>query len=280
MSSAAFRSSALVFVSLALTVGGLFGPQRPATAQAPDTAQAPAAASALRRVIDVHVKPESIKMWGDLHRDELVPALKKANVPWADVWASTAGDPYLRTIVTPVDSLNDMELAPVLARALGLDAAQSFLERNRQYVDGVNTYIMRTRPELGFGQVSPRRSVGLLSTITVYAGRTDEFEALLQESVRNTAKEINASGFVVLQVEYGGDPNQYRTVLTYDERSAVGAEQRDQGLLGHPDPVAWLQRHVPKNVDGLNPQSGSPVARIERTIITYQPELSFRPAAE
>lgn len=280
MSSTTFRSGALVFASLALAVGGMFGPHQPAAAQAPGTAQAPAASSTLRRVIDVHVKPESVRMWGDLHRDQLLPALKDAKVPWVDVWASAAGDPYLRTIVTPIDTLNDMELAPVLARALGLEAAQQLLERNRQHVDRVETFIMRTRPDLGFGGVSRQRSVGLLSTITVHAGRTDEFEAMLKDSVQNTAKEINASGFVVLQVVFGGDPNQYRTVLTYDERNAFGAEQRDQGLLGHPDPVAWLQRHVPKNVDGLGPQSGSPVARIERTIITYQPELSFRPALE
>ena len=271
MARTTFRPGVVAFLLLAFVIAGFSTQQTVSTAQAPP-------ASDLRRVIDVQVKPESVAAWGALQRDEMLPAFRKAGAAWVDVWASAAGDPYLRTIVTPVDSLADIEFAPALERALGLDRARSLLDRNRQMVNGVNTFIMRGRPELGFGTFS-RRSVGLLSTITVYAGRSAEFETLLKQSVLNTLKEINASSFVVLQVLYGGDPNQYRTVLAYDSsKEARGAEQRDLGLLGHPDPIAWLQQNAPKNVDGLGPQPGSPVSHIERTIIRYQPELSFRPA--
>ena len=272
MAPTTFRPSVVAFLLLALVIAGSLTPVTVSTAQAPP-------AAALRRVIDVQVKPESVPAWGALHRDEMLPAFKKAGADWVDVWASAAGDPYLRTIVTPVDDLADIEFAPALERALGLERARSLLDRNRQLVNGVTTYIMRSRPELGFGSAPSRRSVGLLSTITVYAGRTNEFEALLKQSVVNTLKEINASSFVVLQVLYGGDPNEYRTVLTYDSsKEAQGAEQRDLGLLGHPDPIAWLTQNAPRNIDGLGPQPGSPVAHIERTIIRYQPDLSFRPA--
>jgi hypothetical protein len=271
MAPTTFRSGVVALLSLAFTFAGVSAPPTVATAQSTPSSE-------FRRVIDVQVKPESVSAWGMLHRDEMLPAFRKAGASWVDVWASATGDPYLRTIVTPVDSLASIELAPALEQALGLDVAHRLLERNRQLVNGVNTFIMRARPELGFGSPPARRTVGLLSTVTVYAGRTTEFETLLKSSVLNTLKEINASGFVVLQVVYGGDPNQYRTVLTYDNpKDSGGAEQRDLGLLGHPDPVAWLQQHIPNNVDGLGPHSGSPVASIERTIIRYQPELSFRP---
>jgi hypothetical protein len=176
----------------------------------------------------------------------------------------------MRTLVTPVFQLAELDDRNLLEKALGQAGAQELLERNRQMLDSVHTYIMRPRPDLGFGTPPARRSIGLISKITVAPGRAEEFEELLKLSVAESLKEANVASFVVLQVVYGGDPNQYRTVLSF--------ETHEQIATGHGDPIAWLQSprgHV--GTDKIARQPGSPIIALERTIITYMPDLSYRP---
>jgi hypothetical protein len=196
---------------------------------------------------------------------------EEAGLPWMDVWASaTSGNPYMRTLVTPVATLAELDDRTLLQKALGDSRAEDLLERNRQMVESVHTYIMRPRPDLGFGTAPARRSIGLISKITVAPGRAEEFEQLLKQGVAESLKEANVSSFVVLQVVYGGDPNQYRTVLSFDTHEQVAS--------GHGDPIPWLETHGQRvGTDGLARQPGSPILSLERTIITYMPNLSFRP---
>ena len=226
----------------------------------------------LRRVIDVQLKPDAVVAWSKLHREEYLPAQKKAGLPWLDVWASvTAGNPYMRTLVTPLAELAELDDRTMLQKALGDAGAQNLTERNRQMLDGVQTYIMRPRPDLGFGMPPARRSIGLISKITVAPGRAEEFESLLKQGIAESLKEANVSSFVVLQVVYGGDPNQYRTVLSFDTHEQI--------VPGHGDPIDWLQGpHGQVGTDKLARQPGSPIVSLERTIITYMPDLSYRPA--
>jgi|CXWL01.1.fsa_nt_gi hypothetical protein len=234
--------------------------------------------SGLLRVVDVEINPGSLSAWTMLHREEILPAQKKGGVPWLDVWASTAaGNPYMRTLVSPISSLADLDRPGGLQRALGVEAAESLLERNRELVNGVHSYIMRARPDLGFGIAPTKRGIGVITTVSVHAGRTAEFEKALKESVVESLKASNVTTYLVLQVMYGGDPNQYRTVLFFPNYEEAASAQR--GSSGHPDPLAWLEgSHGPQGVERLAGERGSPIARVERTIIRYLPELSYRPA--
>jgi hypothetical protein len=230
----------------------------------------------LIRVVDVEISPGSLSAWTTLHGEEILPAQIKGGVPWLDVWASAAsGNPYLRTLVSPISSLAELDRPSGLQRALGLEAAESLLERNRELLTGVRSYIMRGRPDLGFGVAPTQRGIGVISTVTVHAGRVLEFEKALKESVAESLKASNVTSYLVLQVVYGGDPNQYRTLLGFPNYEEVA----QRGPSGHPDPIDWLQgSHGPQGIERLAKEQGSPIAHVERTIIRYVPELSHRPA--
>jgi hypothetical protein len=229
----------------------------------------------LRRVIDVHIKPDKVAEWTRLHREELLPALRRGGMPWLDVWtSSTAGDPYMRTLVSPIASIGELDFSAALQRGLGAEKAQDLLMRNRELVGSVQSFIMRTRPDLGFGTPPTQRSIGVISTVTVASGRTAEFETLLTTSVADSLKQANVGNYVVLQVVFGGDPNQYRTVLTFPAMQMHAA-------AGHPDPLVYLVREQNRiELGSLARQPGSPIAHMERTIIHYVPELSYRPGVE
>jgi hypothetical protein len=235
-------------------------------------AQSPPEAD-LRRVIDVQVKPDKVAEWTRLHREEMLPALRKGGVAWLDVWtSSTAGNPYMRTLVSPVASISENDFAAALRRGLGVEKAEDLLTRNRELLASVQSYIMRTRADLGFGTPPTQRSIGILSTVSVGVGRTEEFETLLKTTVADSLKQANVGNYVVLQVVFGGDPNQYRTVLTFPAMQMHAA-------AGHPDPLVYLVREQNRiELGNLARQPGSPIAHLERTIIHYVPELSYRPA--
>src|SRR5687768_3036791 len=225
----------------------------------------------LRRVIDVQLKPERMAEWTRLHRDEMLPALKKGGLPWLDVWTTAAaGNPYMRTLVSPVTAATEIDFAATVQRALGVEKGADLMARNRELVAGVQSYIMRVRPDLGFGEPPSARSIGVLSTVTVANGRAPEFETLLKTSVADSLKERNVGSYLVLQVVFGGDANGYRTVLSFRNVEAPAS--------GHPNPLVYLAREQHQIELGVVArQPNSPVTHLERTIITYLPDLSYRP---
>ena len=253
--------------ALALTVTAVMSPRDQAIAQTAPVYE-------LRRVIDVQIKPDSVAAWTKLYREEILPAQKKGGVPWLDAWASTtAGNIYMRTIVSPLAGLAELDDIGALQRALGPEAAEDLLARNRLLIDGIQTYILRVRPDLGFGTPPTAQGIGVISAVSVMPGRTAEFETALKESVLESLKEANVTSFAVLQNVFGGDPNQYRTVLAFQTHEAASSAHAV-------DPIAWLEgAHGPYGVERLAKEKGSPIAKIERTIIRYVPDLSYRPAA-
>jgi hypothetical protein len=236
---------------------------RPIVAQSPEFE--------LRRVIDVQLKPDRMAEWTRLHRDEMLPALKKGGLPWLDVWTSAAaGNPYMRTLVSPVTAASELDFAGVVQRALGVEKGADLMARNRDLVTGVQAYIMRVRPDLGFGTAPSARSIGVLSTITAGNGRAAEVETLMKTTVADSLKEANVGSYVVLQLVFGGDPNQYRTVLSFRNVEAPAS--------GHPNPLVYLAKEQHQiELGSVARQVDSPVAHLERTIITYLPDLSYRP---
>jgi hypothetical protein len=260
-----FRRSALsASAGLALLAIGATAPTAfPAAQTSPD--------SDLRRVIDVQLKPDRMADWTRLHRDEMLPALKKGGLPWLDVWTSAAaGNPYARTLVSPVTEATEIDFGGIVQRALGTERGADLMNRNRDMVAGVQSYIMRVRPDLGFGSPPSARSIGVLSTVSVTNGRTTEFETLLKTTVADSLKEANVGSYLVLQLVFGGDPNQYRTVLSFRNVEAPAS--------GHPNPLVYLAREQHQiELGAVARQADSPVAHLDRSIITYLPELSYRP---
>jgi hypothetical protein len=217
----------------------------------------------------MQLKPESVLQWNALQRQEVIPAQKKGGLLWRETWNAGAvgGDTYERILLTPVTDLSQFDDPGSLDKALGTQGAQALLEKNRRLITGNRAYIARIRRDLGFGSRPPSPHIGVISTITVVAGRREDFEQGLKGPVVTAMKDANAAQFFVWQIVYGGDTNQYLTVLMF--------ENFEQLALGHPDPLAWAMRgdEITRILGGPN----SPIAKIERTIVQYMPELSYRP---
>lgn len=222
----------------------------------------------LLRVTLVQLKPETAPQWAELQRTELIPAQKKGGLPWRDTWASaTSGDVYQRAILTPISSLAQYDGQAPIVKALGQQGAQAFGEKSRRLVASSRGEIIRTRPDLGFGRRPAKPNIGLLTTIIVANGRGADFESFLRTEVIPGLKKANVGYYAVSQMVYGGDANQYMTLLTFDNFAELAK--------GHP-----LERALGESgMARLGQKSAAFVVKLERTLIRYLADLSYGPAS-
>jgi hypothetical protein len=219
----------------------------------------------LLRVIEISVRPGALAEWAKLQHDELIPAQRAGGLPWVDVWRTAgAGDPYFRSIVVPLASLQDLDGLSPFEKALGPKKAAALLERHRNLITAVRTRIVRPRPDLGFGTRATVPNVGVLSTVTVVEARAQEFEQRLQSSVVREVRDANVANLSVGQILYGGEGRQYFVLMYYENFKALAG--------GHGDPLDSVQRS--DGVSRLANEPNSPIIRIDRTILQYDSRLS------
>jgi hypothetical protein len=221
----------------------------------------------LIRIYEMVLKPDAVAEWSRMQREEAIPALVAGGYPWVDVWrAGGAGNAFYRSILVPLNDLSELDETVVFTRALGAEAAQNLLARHRELVTSIETRIVRARPDLGFGTPPAVPGVGVLTTLTVANGRIQEFEQRLRTSVARELQFNNVASLRVGQVLYGGEANQYFTLLNFhDTGEAIPA-------TGHPSALEWALGSV--GVARVADEPNSPIASIKRVILQYEDELS------
>lgn len=266
MKSASRRPSPLSSLLLLLFAAFAFAWFAPTTLV---DAQGTPEPSQLLRVNEVTLKPETTEQWTALQRDELIPAQKKAGLPWRDTWASAqTGDTYMRAIVLPIPSLAQYDTPSPLLKAIGQGALQAFAEKNSRLVSGANVTVLRTRPDIGFGTRPEKMAIAVLTTVTVAPAHAAEFEAALKSEVVPALKKGKVAYYAVSQVVYGGDTNQYVTLLPVENFGALAKGHPLELVLGA-DGMARLTQKI-----------GATITKLERNIIRHIPELSYGPPAQ
>lgn len=241
--------------------------QEDAATEAPAPATSEVQEGQLMRLYEMVLRPDAAAEWVRMQREEAIPALLEGGYPWVDVWrAGGAGNAFYRSILVPLNDLSEVDETAVFTRALGASGAQELLARHRELVTSIETKIVRARPDLGFGTPPENPGVGVLTTVTVANGRTHEFEQRLQTSVARQLQTNNVASFRVGQVLYGGEANQYFTLLDFRESG------QSRAASGHPSALEWALG--PVGVAQIADEPDSPVITIDRVILQYDGELS------
>jgi hypothetical protein len=233
----------------------------------PQAQSASAQQRQLLLITEVHLKPETAPEWTELQKAEQVPAQKKGGVAWRDTWTDgPGGNPFVRGTVVPISSLAQFDNPAPIVKALGQEGAAAFAAKNRRLVASSRSRIFATRPDLGFGTRTGVPKLAILSTVTVINGRAADFDAFLKSDVVPALKKAGVTYYAVAQVVYGGDTNEYATLVLANDYAELAK--------GHP-----LERALgPDGAAKLVQRSGAFVSKLERRIIRYVPDLSFGPA--
>lgn len=239
------------------------------TARSSQTQAAVAGAATSRAwysVTIVTVKPEMVTAWIDFQKTETIPMQKRGGVRSRDTWQSGApfGEGFTYGIVTTIDKFADYDQPPLAQRVLGPDVGRAFAERNRKLVAGSRTFAVQDRSELSVMPAANAKIIGaILTDVTVVNGHAEQYEAYLKNDLLPVLKKGNVVGYAVSRTIFGGDANEYHTVQYFDSYAEI-----DKGPL--------TRRVLGDAVDALNAKLTPHVARLNRTLIRYVPDLSFR----
>ena len=247
-----------VVASVASVVALVAGAQ---LAQAPDTGY-----GYWVRVNIVQVKPERLSDFTKLHRDEINPALRKAGVPWRSAWRTGEfGETYERHFITPMASFGELDAGGPLGRVLEPRELDRVLEKLRRATVRRQSYAVLYRADLS---VESDNVSGLpiarVTNLQVAPGRGAEFEALFRENLQT----FRAAGVVfgVYQRQFGPGPVVWQIV----ENLRSYAELERGGIL----------RAFGDESQRMASQLSGVLIGIERTVLEYDPTLSFTAVAE
>ena len=253
----------------ALSVGGVLWLGYVVNAQttAPKPAQATSAGPEEARFLNINilrVKPELLTEWRDFQMKEVIPTLRKGGLPELAAWQTTIGEAFQYAFVSPLENLAARDGSSPLEKALGEEGARAFSAKSRRFVTSVQTYVVRTRPDLSY---APPRSgppkLAVLSAVSITPGRMRDYENHVKTEVLPIHNKAQALGYLVSQTVFGGDGNQMFTLNLVDTFADLDKGPAAVRVLGA------------EGAAKLAAKTAGIVAHVERSVIRYDPALSF-----
>ena len=245
-----------VACSAALLVGAFLMPGVASVTLAQD-------ASSWLRVDILQVLPRELDEFIELQLEEVNPALQRAGVPWRSAWRTAEfGNTYERTFVTPIENLAELDTGGALARVLDPDRRARLTDRLRRTLSSSQSYAVRYRPDLS----AESDDIGGLSlawttTIQVVPGRAADWEAFLRENL----PQFRGAADVVFGV--------YERV--FGPGAAVWQIVENHASFAELDRPTILQRTFGERADQEAARLADVILSIERSVLRYDPELSF-----
>lgn len=220
---------------------------------------------AMISVTVTRLKPEMLQDFQDLVKTELNPAFQKAGIPWRSTWSTAGfGETFEYVSVTPIPKFAQYDQPNPMVRALGQEGAIRFGYKMRKCIESSHTYAVNFRPELSImGDMNKEPKYAVVTNVHVLAGKGPDFENWLKTEILPVYKKMNVPGYWVHQTVFGGDANEY-TILSLVDNFA----DLDKG--------PWLAQAVGPEAAQKVLQHGSMfVAKVERSVAKYHPELSY-----
>ncbi len=249
--------AAVVFASGALGSSA----QTPASA-----AKDPMMTPQLLLVQVVSVKPEATPQYIALQKSDVIPALQKAGVKDREVWqAAVFGITSEVATVTAIADMSEFDGPNPMTKALGAEGYQAFLGKVRPLVTSTRNFLIQTRPELSFGNVTNTK-LAIRTNVQVAPNKQLEFEAFLKNEFIPVLKKAQVKRYTVARVLYGGSTMEYVTVLAIDNFADVAKGHPIVRVLGE------------DGANKLNARAGAFVTSAERYVMRLNEELSFKVA--
>lgn len=218
------------------------------------------------RVDVMQVLPRELDEFIELQLEEINPALRRAGVPWRSAWRTAEfGNTYERLFVTPMDEMADLDYGGPLGRVMEPDRLARLRDRVRRTLAGRQSYAVRYRPELSVesDDVSGL-SLARVTSVEIAPGRVADWEAFMRDNLRQFQGADAVFG--VYEWVFGPGPAVWQIV----ENHSSFAELEQPTILA---------RTYGERADEVYAELAGVLLSIERTVLRYDPELSFSAVA-
>ena len=250
---------AAVLIVAAVALGGIAVVNR-AGAQAP---QPPAVRI---QVTVIQLKPDMMTTWEDLQKNEMIPAQKKAGLPWRHTLANGAsGQGFTRLTILPFARYADLDMPGFLVRAVSPEANANYNAKVRTTIASQHAYIYTLEPEASIiGSLTTMPPLQVVQTVHPVMGKANEFVASLKEDYLPNYRKAGVTDYWVWTLNQGapGSGVMVRPIANY-------AELDKPGLLAR---AGLTQEQQQKIAARRNATLATP---IETEVWRFIPELSY-----
>lgn len=217
------------------------------------------------RVDTVQLLPERLEDYLELQFDIVNPALRRVGVEYRSAWRTEFGNTYERLFVTPIDNLSDYDSGGPLARAMAPDDLSGIRDRVRRCTASRQSYAIRYHPSLSVDVDNPSGLfLARVVTVQIIPGQGPAWEAFLKNH-RQTFRDAGLA-FDVYERVFGPGPASWQIVENYSSYASL-----EQPTI--------LERAFRNHAAGVSADLSGVVMSVERTVLRYDPELSFSIAA-
>lgn len=218
------------------------------------------------RVDIVQLLPDRLDDYLELQFDIVNPALRRAGVEYRSAWRTAEfGNTYERLFVTPIDNFSDYDSGGPLARAMAPDDLLIIRDRVRRCTASRKSYAIRYHPSLSVDVNDPSGLfLARVVTVQIVPGQGSAWEAFLKNH-RETFRDTGLA-FDVYERVFGPGPASWQIVENYSSYASL-----EQPTI--------LERAFRNHADGVSAELNGVVMSVERTVLRYDPELSFSIAA-
>jgi len=212
----------------------------------------------------LRIKPGMGPEWQEFRKSETLPMLRKAGLKAQEVWNTAVFGEGGYVIVAPIENLTQYDNPSPAVRALGQEGARAYAAKAGRFIESAHSVAIETRPDLSIPPPSAEPKLAVVNTTTILAGRDDEYENFIKTAVLPAVKKAAPKGYLVSKVVYGGNLNQYSSVVLLDNFADL---QRYREAFGKEATTAKLSA-----------KSAGIVTSRENAIYRYVPDLSIMPA--
>lgn len=159
--------------------------------------------------------------WRQFYQAEILPVLKKGGVKEQTVAVTIYGDIRKYMIITPLDSLAQLDEPSIFVKVLGADAARALTTKQSRFLAEWHQYLTVARPDLGIPATLKEPKLAVSIKYTVAPGRNAEYEKWIKDNLVVTGKKADSKGVLTAKVVFGGDQNEYRAYVLADSYADV-----------------------------------------------------------
>jgi len=246
----------LIIVAAVIALAGLVTLSR---------AQAPAAPPQPRiQVTVIELKPEMVTTWEDLQKNEMIPAQKKAGLPWRQTFANGAsGQGFTRVTLVPLANYAQLDMPGFIQRAVSAEANANYNAKLRQTILSQQVYIQTLQVDESIVSNSTMQPLAVVQVAHIQPGKGGDFAASLKEDYLPAYKKAGVKDYLVYNTNQG-EPG---TVLV--RPIAKYADLDKPGLLAQ---AGLTQAQQDKIGARRNATLGGPITT---TVARFVPELSY-----
>ena len=208
-----------------------------------------------------------VTTWEDLQRNDMIPAQKKAGLPWRQTLGNGAsGQSFTRVTIIPLANYAQLDMPGFIQRAVSAEANANYNAKLRQTIESQQVFIQTLQvDESIIGSASTASPLQVVQVAHILLGKGNDFAASLKEDYLPAYKKAGVTDYRVYNTNQG-EPG---TVLV--RPIANDAELDKPGLLAQ---AGLTQDQQTKIGARRNATLGGPIST---AVFRFIPELSYGP---